>query len=168
MTPDISLRAVTDSDLAIFFENESDPEARHMAAFTSKDPTNREAFLAHWAKIRGDDANVIQTVLFNGQVVGSIGSWPDIDASGEVKREICYWFGRSFWGKGIATRALTAFLRQLPARPLYAHAAKDNLGSIRVLEKCGFTLCGEDMYFSHARGEEIAEVLLKLEASPGV
>jgi RimJ/RimL family protein N-acetyltransferase len=48
-------------------------------------------------------------------------------------------------------------------RPIYGRAAKDNIGSIRVLEKCGFEKVGEDRGFANARGEEIAEVIMRLE-----
>ena len=73
--------------------------------------------------------------------------------------EISYWIGRGFWGKGIATAALQQFIQELDIRPLHARAAADNLGSIRVLEKCGFTRTGTDRYFANARGEEIEEVI---------
>lgn len=162
-TADVTLRDVTDSDLPIFFEQERDPDARYMAAFTSRDPNDRRAFMSHWAKVRSDDDNVMRTILADGQVAGRIFSWAETEPSGERTRMVGYWLGTPWWGKGIATRALALLLRELPTRPLYAHAAKDNLASIRVLEHCGFTLCGEDLYYSHARGAEIAEVLLKLE-----
>ncbi len=48
-------------------------------------------------------------------------------------------------------------------RPLYAAAAADNMGSIRVLEKCGFQIYAYERGYANARGEEIEEVLLKLE-----
>jgi len=44
----VQLREVEFSDLPIFFEFQLDPDANQMAAFTSKDPSNREAFEAHW------------------------------------------------------------------------------------------------------------------------
>jgi RimJ/RimL family protein N-acetyltransferase len=47
-------------------------------------------------------------------------------------------------------------------RPIYARVAKDNLGSRRVLEKCGFTVIGESKGFANARGQEIEELLLEL------
>ena len=37
----------------------------------------------------------------------------------------------------MAIRALGAFLHVVTARPLHAHVAKQNVGSIRVLEKLG-------------------------------
>jgi len=166
MTADVTLREVMDSDLPIFFEQESDLDARYMAAFTSEDRNDREAFMAHWAKIRSNSSSVERTILAAGQVAGSIVSWSEVDAGGESTREVGYWLGKAFWGQGIATRALALFIRELPTRPLYAHAAKDNLASIRVLEHCGFTLCEEGVYYSQARRAEIAEVLLKLDA-PG-
>jgi RimJ/RimL family protein N-acetyltransferase len=165
MSDDVSLRPVEDSDLSIFFEQEQDPDARHMAAFTNADPTNRVAFLAHWKRIRSDDAIVNRTIIWNGQVVGHLGSWVVAEGDAAPTRELGYWLGKPFWGKGIATRGLTLLVRELPMRPLYAHAAKDNLGSIRVLEKCGFITIGEDMYYAHARGAEIPEVRLRLDAA---
>jgi L-amino acid N-acyltransferase YncA len=43
-------------------------------------------------------------------------------------------------------------------------AAKDNVASLRVLEKCGFTVVGYEKGFANARGEEIEEVILELRA----
>jgi len=47
MTDDLSLREVVDNDLVLFYDFQLDPDANYMAAFTTKDPTNREAFYAH-------------------------------------------------------------------------------------------------------------------------
>jgi RimJ/RimL family protein N-acetyltransferase len=68
------------------------------------------------------------------KVVGSIASWTN-----DGEREVTYWLGREYWGKGIATRALAQFLRGVErTRPIQASTARDNVGSQRVLEKCGF------------------------------
>jgi RimJ/RimL family protein N-acetyltransferase len=115
--------------------------------------------MAHWAKILGDETITIQTILFDGQVAGSVLSY--VDEGGQ--REVSYWIGKSYWGKGVATRALVAFLDHIKVRPLYARAAQDNIGSLRVLEKCGFTRIGEGRGFSNARGEEVEEFLLRLD-----
>jgi RimJ/RimL family protein N-acetyltransferase len=76
--------------------------------------------------------------------------------------EIGYWLGKEFWGKGIATQALAAFLKIVTTRPIYAAAAADNLGSLRVLQKCGFVITGYDKGFAGARQQEIDEALLEL------
>jgi RimJ/RimL family protein N-acetyltransferase len=158
-TSSIVLREVLMSDLPIFFDQQLDPEANWMAAFTRKDPSDRDAFMAHWTKILKDEANTIQTILFNGSAVGSVSSYIDEDG----RLEVTYWIGKPYWGKGIATGALLAFLDHIKERPLYARAAKDNVGSLRVLEKCGFTRIGEDSGFSNARGQEVEEFTLRLD-----
>jgi RimJ/RimL family protein N-acetyltransferase len=155
------LRGVVDDDLPLFFDFQLDRDANYMAAFTARDPTDREAFTAHWNEIMAEPTNMIRTIVCDGQVVGSVSSYEE---SG--RPEVTYWIGRAYWGKGIATRALTAFLAQVNAtRPIYARVAKDNLGSRRVLEKCGFRVIGEMTGFANARGEEIEELLLELLAS---
>lgn len=158
-TSDILLRDVMRSDLPIFFDQQLDPDANHMAAFTAKDPSDRDAFMAHWSRILGDETITIQTILFDGQVAGSVLSYEDEDE----RPEVSYWIGKPYWGKGVATRALSAFLKHIEVRPLYARAAKDNLASLRVLEKCGFARIGEDKGFANARSEEIGEFMLRLD-----
>lgn len=47
--PLVLLREMTASDLPALFAHQQDPVGRHMAAFTGKDPTDRDAFMAHWS-----------------------------------------------------------------------------------------------------------------------
>ena len=159
MAEDVILRDVKETDLPIFFGYESDPAAVHMAAFTAKNPADGDAFEAHWKKILSDETVIIRTVLFDECVVGSVASFIDQEFG---KREVTYWIGRQYWGKGIATKALSKFLRELKVRPIYARASKDNTASIRVLEKCGFKITGHGKGFANARGKEIEEVVLHL------
>ena len=152
----VTLRHVTQHDLPLFFAQQLDPDANHMAAFTAKDPTDRDAFMAHWHKIWHDETITIRTILFDGHVVGHVLShgW-----FGEP--EVSYWIGKAWWGQGIATAALAIFLRLQPERPLYARVVKDNTASRRVLEKCGFHPIGHDKGFAHARGQEVEEIILQ-------
>ena len=161
MTDDLCLREVIDDDLPVFFDFQLDTDANYMAAFTARDPTDREAFTAHWNKIMADPTCIIRTIVCDGHVVGSVSSYEE---SG--KPEVTYWIGRAYWAKGIGTRALTAFLVQVnTTRPIYARVAQDNLGSRRILEKCGFQIIGETKGFANARGEEVEELLLELPAN---
>jgi RimJ/RimL family protein N-acetyltransferase len=164
LTHDILLRDVMESDLPLFFEQQLDTDANYMAAFTSKDPTNSDAFMAHWRKILSDKAITIniKTILFGGHVAGHVLCYQDEEFG---HPEVSYWLGKPYWGKGIATRALSAFLDDLNVRPLYARAVKDNIASIRVLEKCGFAICGEGKGFANARGQEVEEFILRLGAN---
>jgi len=148
------LRDVTKGDLPSFFEHQFDPVANEMAAFTARD---EDEFMAHWTKILNDDTVVTKTVLFDDRVAGNVVSF---ERDGE--REVGYWIGREFWGQGIATKALLEFLRHVTARPLFAHVAKHNIASIRVLEKCGFVVYGEAKTPANERGEEVEEFILKL------
>ena len=152
MPGDVLLVDVTRDHLPVLFEQQLDPEATRMAAFPSRD---REAFLAHWTKVLGDPTLVKQAILFDGRIAGHIGAFA---LDGETL--VGYWLGREFWGQGIATRALAAFLPMVPARPLHAHVAKHNVASIRVLEKCGFTVADEER--TSVAGEETDELVMVL------
>lgn len=106
--PAFFLRPVVPADISILFDQQRDPEAVHMAAFTAKDPDDETAYLA--------------------------------------------------WMDGI----LAEFLREMTTRPLRARVAKDNHGSLRVLEKCGFAIIDDDRGFANARGVVVEEWVLQL------
>jgi len=157
----ILLREVHPQDREIFYLQQLDAEANWMAAFVSKDPADRESFEDHWDKILASPQNVNRTVLASGQVAGHIACYPN---SGHL--EVTYWLGREFWGKGIATGALRLMLGAVTVRPLLARTAKGNPASLRVLQKCGFVIVGEDRGFAHGRGGETEELHLRLDG-PG-
>lgn len=56
------------------------------------------------------------------------------------------------------------FFAEHKSPPSLCPCSKDNLASIRVLEKCGFERDDEDKGYSHARGKEVEEFILKLES----
>lgn len=157
---EIVLRKVADGDLNVFFAHRQDVEAVRMAAFTTLDPTDRAAFDEHWRKIRADEDVTVRTVLVGGAVAGHVASYVEAQLG---KLEVTYWIGRDFWGRGVASAALRAFLRVVTTRPIYGRAAKDNSASLRVLEKCGFVAVDESLAYTNARGAEIVEVLLRLD-----
>ena len=160
----IALRPLADADLPIFFEQERDPLARRMAAFTSADGDDRAAFDAHWVRVRADPRNVNRTIVDGDRVLGHIAKYEDAGPDGP-RAELTYWIDRAHWGRGVASAALALFLQELPVRPLYARAASDNAGSLRVLQRCGFVPIGVDRGFAAARGEEIEETVLRLSAA---
>lgn len=155
---DITLREVRDSDLPVFYLQQNDPAGIRMAAFTAKDPADRVEFDAHWARIRHDPRIVVRTVAgARGEVLGHAAVYGPPE-----EREVTYWIGREYWGRGAATAALRELLDVVPDRPLHARAAADNDASIRVLAKCGFVVTGTERGFANARGEEIDEAVLTL------
>jgi RimJ/RimL family protein N-acetyltransferase len=154
LTVPVQLRAVTTSDLSVFYAQQDDPEANARAAFPAR---SEDAFMAHWTRILADASVTARTILYGDDVAGNVVTFEQLGL-----RHVGYWIGRPYWGKGIATRALSDFLAQEPARPLYAHVAKHNSASIRVLEKCGFAVCGEDTVTVGSGGEEVEELIFRL------
>jgi RimJ/RimL family protein N-acetyltransferase len=149
----VQLREVTSGDLEVFYEHQREPAANRMAAFPARD---RDAFMAHWEKILGEAGVTTLTIVSEGRVTGSIACWHE-----DGMPLVGYWIGQEHWGRGIATRALAAFVGIVTERPLRAYVAKENGGSIRVLEKCGFAVVGEQIG-APADGEPVIEVTLEL------
>jgi RimJ/RimL family protein N-acetyltransferase len=154
----VALRPVKDGDLDALFEQMRDPEGVRMAAFTPEDPDDRNAFDAHMSRVRSSPDITLRAVMCDGHLAGSIAAFP---AGGQT--EVTYWIERAAWGKGIATRALALLLELVTARPLYARAASDNAGSLRVLQKCGFQPVGTEKSFAAGRNEDIEETVLRLD-----
>lgn len=128
--PVVSLRAVEDGDLPLFFAWQADEESFRMAAVPARDA---EAFGAHWAKIRANPDSTLRTIVADGVVVGNAVSW-----TGDEGRMLGYWVGKEHWGRGIASTALRLYLEVDRHRPMLATVAEHNAGSRRVLEKAGF------------------------------
>jgi RimJ/RimL family protein N-acetyltransferase len=154
----VSLRPLEDRDLEAIYEQVTDPESVRMAAFTAEDQTDRRAFLDRTARLRADPTVSHRVIDVDGAAAGTIGSFHIDD-----QLEVTYWVDRAHWGKGVATAALRLLLAETAERPVYARAASDNLGSLRVLEKAGFRRVGGDRGFARGRGEEIEETILRLD-----
>ena len=128
----IELRPAEPADLDTFYRYESEPEGRRRAVFPERD---RATFMKHWReKIFAVPENDAHTVIVDGEIAGNIVSWPQ-----DGSRMLGYWYGQRFWGRGIGGRALALYLEVMTVRPLYAESVEGNIGSIRVLERCGFT-----------------------------
>lgn len=154
---DIVLRPTSETDLETLCEFARDPEAIRMAAFTSPQPPEPAAYISRWTRLLSNPQIVARTILVDDRIAGSVASFLR-----DADREVTYWLGREYWGRGIATAALTAFVREFRVRPLWGRAAADNAASIRVLEKCGFVIERTERSFAEARAAEIAEAVLIL------
>lgn len=153
----VVLRDVEAGDIAFFFEHQLDREACRMAAFPSRD---RASFESHWEKVLAADDVITRTVLVDGEIAGNILSFTQ-----HGKREVGYWIDRTFWGRGVATRALAALLDIEPERPLHAEVAGRNHGSQRVLEKCGFVRIGQEDWLDAETGDAIFGLIYELGAT---
>ncbi len=134
----ISLRPTAAADLAALFEIQSDEVSNAMAGTK---PRTREVFFALWAEHLANAAINSRVIVTNGaggeEIAGGISCF-----QAEGMDCVGYWIARSHWGKGIATQALQAFLKEERRRPLHATAVCTNVASRRILEKCGFRFTG--------------------------
>jgi RimJ/RimL family protein N-acetyltransferase len=128
----VVLREVEPDDVAVFYEHQADAGASRLAAVPSRD---LEAHVAHWATIMADPDVLIRTIVVEGAVAGQVLSFPR-----DGVREVGYWLGREYWGRGLASAALAEFLAIDRQRPLYGVVAEHNVASRRVLERNGFVL----------------------------
>lgn len=149
-------------DLPVFFLHHRDPEANAMAAFTAPDPSDHDAFLAHWNRILEDPTVVIRTIEVDDEIAGHVLRYEQ-----EGVPEVSYWIGREYWGRGVATVALRRFLDAVEVqRPLRARVAADNVASARVLRKCGFQTIVRTSGYANARGEVVEEWVMELSEAP--
>lgn len=155
---EITIRKSIESDLEIFFHNQTDELANHMAAFTPKNPNDKEAYLNKWRKLMEDNSINMQSILMGDEVVGCVVKFV---IGGDA--EITYAISKQHWGKGFTTIAVKKFLKNEQTRPIFGRVAYDNFGSQRILEKVGFEKMGKDKGFANARGKEIVEIIYKLE-----
>lgn len=154
---DIKLRQTEVGDLDLLFQFQLDKEGGYLAAFMPQDPSDKSVYLKKHTTLLDDPTVNSQTILLGDRIVGSIARFVM-----EGDAEITYWIDRQFWGKGIATEALSQFLTLETTRPLFARVAFDNFGSQKVLKKCGFVKVGSDKGFANARNAEIEEYIYKL------
>lgn len=153
----VALREVRDDDLEALFQLESDVAGSDMIAFLPREPGDRAAFYAHWARIRSDPESLIWIIEQDGRFAGYALSFLM-----EGERQVGYWVVRELWGRGIASAALARMLELIPERPLWASTVDDNLGSQRVLEKAGFVFQRVERTHAPRRGAEVEERVFRL------
>ena len=146
-TPRLTLRALAARDLDAFAAMHADPEVvRHLG--TGQTRTREETWtamagmLGQWA-LRGYGMFAVEETA-SGRFAGRAGilhpyAWPE--------PELAYGLDRPFWGQGLATEAALAlrdwaFATQGFAR-MISYVRPANAGSVKVLQKLGATLAGE-------------------------
>jgi RimJ/RimL family protein N-acetyltransferase len=80
-------------------------------------------------------------IELGGEAVGGVGFLLGRDIA-RISAEMGYWLSEEFWGRGIATRVVTAMsdwaFDNYALTRVFAMAFAHNAASIRVLEKAGF------------------------------
>jgi RimJ/RimL family protein N-acetyltransferase len=136
MADEVMIRETLESDWPVLFEYQRDPASSAMAGVPARE---WDAYVALQQKIRADATGLKWTILYDGRIAGDLMSFLH-----DGRREVGYRIGQQYWGKGIATQALALFLEVERRRPLYGWVLSSNMGSRRVLEKCGFTVIGDE------------------------
>ncbi len=155
MSCPVTLRPVVESDLPTLFAHQEDPVVRAMGVVPYRD---HDAFFAKWKEVLTDDSVINRSIWVGDELVGNIACFLR-----DGVREVGYIIGREFWGKGIGSAAIAAFLPLLSAfaRPITARVVKHNYASLRVLQKNGFLITAE-IVVTDDQGRNIPEYLLTL------
>lgn len=100
-------------------------------------------FLARATKNDGQEK--VYCIDIDGAAVGGIGLRPGEDVH-QHTAEFGYWLGEEFWGRGIMSEIVPAFVdycfKEFSLNRLFAMPHSNNPASARVLEKAGFVLEG--------------------------
>ncbi len=96
-------------------------------------------------RVTKDDTAHVACIEIDGKASGAIGLHPGEDVHRRTA-ELGYWVAEPYWGRGIATAAVRAFVEfgftNIPLNRIYASAYANNPASVRVLEKAGFAFEG--------------------------
>jgi RimJ/RimL family protein N-acetyltransferase len=153
----VQLRPVVKSDIAQFFEHHLELRPLPAGASVADLEARKATFVDRWEQMLSDKNVMARTIIWKDAVAGYVARLIQRD-----KPSISCWLGRDYWGKGVATQAVQAFLDLIEKRPIYARVAYDNLAAMQVLRKIGFEIVEHDSFFSDAHGYEIDEIILAL------
>ncbi|MDI6739387.1 MAG: GNAT family N-acetyltransferase [Candidatus Edwardsbacteria bacterium] len=146
-TPRLRLRAFSLNDAPDMFEYASDPEVTryvfwfpHESIQASIEFLNRHVQLAQ----NGEVTSWAMEHRADGKMIGTCGFvwWrPE-----HGKAEIAFAISRKYWNKGLTTEAVNACIRfgfeTMQLNRIEARCMPDNVGSERVMQKCGMSCEG--------------------------
>ena len=167
---DVRLRTLTEGDLPSMVEHANDDGVSRQLRDRFPHPYTMDDAQQFLAMSRGGDA-AIYAIEVDAAVVGGIGLHPGHDVH-RLSAELGYWIGRRYWGRGILSRIVPAFVplvaRELGMKRVYAYVYETNPASARVLEKSGFELEGRLRRSVVKRGEVLDQLLFAwLPPEPG-
>jgi RimJ/RimL family protein N-acetyltransferase len=138
----LTLRRFYEEDRRILVQLADNPNVVKYLAPRFPNPYRLEDADAWIALTREEKQPLNFAIEWQGKLVGGIGIEP---SSGLFVRtaELGYWLGESFWGRGLAAKAVELFTPyvfcELPFIRMQAFIFAENRNSMRVLEKNGFT-----------------------------
>ena len=149
---DLLLRPVRYEDYKDMYDYGSDTEVtRHLAwnAYQAIDEAKRSVELVFLKRPENDIPSAY--AIFHKSDHKMIGTCDFFKMEWEKERgEIGYVLHRNYWGRGYMTRVLGELIQfgfvYLQLRTIDIRHHPDNIGSRRVIEKCGFRYVGDQYY----------------------
>ena len=159
-TKRLLLRKFTLDDAPVMFFNwANDPEVtKYMTWNHHKNIDETKAILSKWVEEYNNPKTIRYgiTLKNSGELIGGIDV---VKFHDDGNPEIGYCLSRRYWNQGIMTEACTALLTYLGSigyTRAYIAALVDNIGSNRVIEKCGFKFIKrETQVFSPFKSEVV-------------
>jgi RimJ/RimL family protein N-acetyltransferase len=143
----LQLRLLTEADWPLFLELHRHEQVLQYVADPLSDAQIRQRFDERLQLWQAGDLHWLSLVVVEKQSGAATGVCGfhclDLDVDVPLTAEVGYLFLPEFFGKGYATLALKACLdygSTLGIKQWQAVATEGNVGSGRVLEKCGFSL----------------------------
>ena len=143
----LGLRLLEAGDIIYLEALEIDPEVKKFFPDRQRDKAKTENMIRKFINAHHEHGLPCFLLfdLQSGEFIGRAGF--GLTESGET--EIGYVLHKKFWGKGIASEAVTALLefarKQIKVDEIIAYADSANIGSTRVMEKCGMTYYKTDV-----------------------
>jgi len=164
-TPRLTItRFSTDMARAVY-ENSQDDDTRRFVpdeVYNSVEEA-REAIDFLMSRYDTNDGPFVYPIITNdsGKNIGYV----QLCKLDEGTWEIGYHIAKNFTGKGYATEAVKAFLpamaKKLNIEEVYGICLAENLASVRVLEKCGFTQIYQGLGNCQGKEEKIIKTIWK-------
>jgi RimJ/RimL family protein N-acetyltransferase len=159
------LRRFRETDVDDLVRHANDPEVARWLRDRFPQPYTADDARSWIAMAREESQPWKFAIVDESGLIGGIG----LEHGEDVYRyssELGYWLGRAHWGRGIVSSAVRAIcsygFSELGRRRIYAHVFAPNTGSMRVLEKCGFSREGLLRQAAVKHGETHDEVVYSL------
>jgi RimJ/RimL family protein N-acetyltransferase len=157
----VTIRLINEEDIKTLYPLGNNKEISWMSGGGLTYPLSYDEFRSKKTIALSTAVGEMETYVihWNDTAVGSIGYFR---REAHAPLEIGYWIGKPYWGKGIASRALQLAIRAMRANgirgTLIATTMDDNVGSRRMLLKCGFVETGTEIFASPAREMDVEGV----------
>ena len=141
LTERLILRKLRKEDAEPMFENwASDPEVTKYVTWSTHESVEQTKQIVDiWVKEYENPKTIRYGIVLkdNNELIGAIDVVGYIDGNPEIG----YCLSRKYWNKGYMTEACSAlvdYLLSIGYKTIVIEADVDNIGSNRVIEKCGF------------------------------